>query len=486
MRTLQLLQLLFTFSTFGQYVLMTDEKGVPTTPIDPVGFRQALQIDTDTSHTTLLPSAPVENGKVPISANGTWVVGVVSSGGGELKILATSPLAKSTDANGNTVLSVTPVWLTPNAATELFAALNHNQPISTINGLQAALDTKAPLHHTQDWSTLTGTPTTYPPSAHTQEIATISGLQTALDAKANAIHTQDWSTLTGTPTTYPPSTHTQEIATISGLQTALDAKANAIHTQDWSTLTGTPTTYPPSAHTQEIATISGLQTALDAKANAQHTHDAGQIESGVLDPARVPGLDAGKVVSGVFAMERIPPLDATNVASGVFAPARIPSLSYELPLGNPAADGLVLASTAKGERSWIAPLTGAGAAGTLAKFTAGGALGDSVIREVDGKVGIGLEPATAFEVRGDLGTREGTLYANGPLQVSAHATIGGSLTVGAALAANRSAESAFRGQYAAADNTPGATRDVQVRDAAGTGTLTLHFKNGLFTGATTP
>jgi len=38
--------------------------------------------------------------------------------------------------------------------------------------------------------------------------------------------------------------------------------------------------------------------------------------------------------------------------------------------------------------------------------------------------------------------------------------------------------------YNSSDGTAGATADVTVRDAAGTGTTTLHFKNGIFTGAT--
>lgn len=535
--------LLFSNCVRAQYILMTDSNGVPTTPIDPIGFRQAMLIDADTNHHGLLPAAPAADGQTLVSAGGAWVIGVVPSGGGALKILAIDPLVLATNGAGETVLSITPAWLTTNAASALFAALGHAhdwsaitgkpatyasaphaQDMATINGLQTALDAKAAANHTQDWGTITNRPASYPPTAHGHDLGEIASLQTALDAKAALAHTQDWSTISGKPATYPaaphaqdwatitnvptafpPAAHAQDIASITGLRGELDTRAALAHTQDWATISGTPAVfppaahaqdwatitnappaYPPLAHTQDMASITGLAGALEGKAAAQHGHDASEVRSGVLDAERIPGLDTAKIARGVLSTNQVPPLDASQVASGVLAPERIPALSYELPLGNPSADGMVLASGTNGARRWLAPVTASGTADRLAKFTGAGALGDSALRERAGMVGVGMEPASALSVRGDLGTSPGTLYANGPLQVSEFATVGGALSVGGPVQADRSGESSFRGGYTAADGTRGATADVQVRNAAGTGTLTLHFKNGLFTGTSEP
>ncbi len=48
--------------------------------------------------------------------------------------------------------------------------------------------------------------------------------------------TPTWSTLSGKPSTFPPSTHGHSIADVSGLQTALDGKA-AVSTRSFATPT---------------------------------------------------------------------------------------------------------------------------------------------------------------------------------------------------------------------------------------------------------
>lgn len=78
------------------------------------------------------------------------------------------------------------------------------------------------------WDAITGKPATFPPGDHEQAISTITGLQSALDAKADASHTQAISTITGLQTALDgkaDSSHTQAISTITGLQTALDGRA---------------------------------------------------------------------------------------------------------------------------------------------------------------------------------------------------------------------------------------------------------------------
>jgi len=94
-------------------------------------------------------------------------------------------------------------------------AAAHNQAISTITGLQAALDSKAATSH-----------------SHT--ISEVTNLQSALNNKAD-------------------TTHSHFISDVTNLQSSLDAKANL-------------------SHTHAISDVTGLQGALDAKTNAGHTH----------------------------------------------------------------------------------------------------------------------------------------------------------------------------------------------------------------------
>lgn len=113
-----------------------------------------------------------------------------------------------------------------------------SQPISTISGLQTALDAKADGedYTSAEKTKLAGIATAATANAtdaqlrdratHTgaQAISTITGLQTALDGKAASAHTHTWTEVTGKPTTFTPSAHTHAIADTTGLQAALDAK----------------------------------------------------------------------------------------------------------------------------------------------------------------------------------------------------------------------------------------------------------------------
>lgn len=101
-------------------------------------------------------------------------------------------------------------------------AAAHNQDISTINGLQAALDAKAAY-------------------SHQHQIADVTNLQTALDGKA-------------------ASSHTHFISDITNLQTTLNNKANI-------------------SHSHVIADVTGLQGALDAKSSLGHGHEYYEVNA---------------------------------------------------------------------------------------------------------------------------------------------------------------------------------------------------------------
>jgi hypothetical protein len=76
-------------------------------------------------------------------------------------------------------------------------------------------------------------------------------------------------------------------------------------------------------------------------------------------------------------------------------------------------------------------LTGTGTVGTIAKFTAGAAIGDSIIKEDAGKIGINKVPATTLDVNGAIqgtsiikagGTSSQFLKADGSVDSSAYLT----------------------------------------------------------------
>lgn len=100
-----------------------------------------------------------------------------------------------------------------------------------------------------------------------QAISTVTGLQTALDGKqvsgsyANAVHTHTISSTTGLQAaldskqasgSYAASAHSHVIADTSGLQAALDAKQAS-------------GSYAAATHTHTISATTGLQAALDGK-----------------------------------------------------------------------------------------------------------------------------------------------------------------------------------------------------------------------------
>ena len=140
-------------------------------------------------------------------------------------------------------------------------AAAHNQDISTINGLQAALDGKAN-------------------SSHTHAISDVTNLQTTLDGKTNVGHTHYISDVTNLQSTLNSKSdvgHGHAISDVTGLQGALDAKSDIAHTHEYFEVTGPACTgsvvyhgtsgaldgdcdfyYTPSTHTLRIKNASGV------------------------------------------------------------------------------------------------------------------------------------------------------------------------------------------------------------------------------------
>jgi hypothetical protein len=96
----------------------------------------------------------------------------------------------------------------------------------------------------------------YDVGAHNQDISTVNGLQAALNAKANSSHTHsisDVSNLQNTINNLSPLVHSHYISDVTNLQASLDNKSDV-------------------GHVHSISDVSALQIALDSKADVAHTH----------------------------------------------------------------------------------------------------------------------------------------------------------------------------------------------------------------------
>lgn len=161
---------------------------------------------------------------------------------------------------------------------------SHAHVIGNVDGLQAALDAKAPLAS----PSLTGTPTapTATSGTNTIQVATTAFVQQAIvdfgpgdmlksaydtdnDGKVDAAEVADaapWAGITGKPTSFTPSAHSHPISQVTGLQTALDAKAPLAS----PALTGTPTapTAAAGTNTTQIASTAFVAAAIGALIDA--------------------------------------------------------------------------------------------------------------------------------------------------------------------------------------------------------------------------
>ena len=76
------------------------------------------------------------------------------------------------------------------------------------------------------------------------------GVQQALAAGGGG--SVDWASITGKPTTFPPSAHTHDWTEVTGKPATF---APSAHTHDWTEVTGKPATFTPSSHSHGIGDI---------------------------------------------------------------------------------------------------------------------------------------------------------------------------------------------------------------------------------------
>ena len=187
-----------------------------------------------------------------------------------------SPVLSVNGQTGTIVLGKSDVGLGNVPNTDATSRANHTgtQAISTVTGLQSALDGKAP-------------------TGHTHVIGDVTGLQTALDGKA-------------------PTSHTHVIGDVTGLQDALDGKAPTGHTHAFSSITGNPSDNTKLAavigfNVKEYGATGNARKVTDAVLNGTTTHTSAT--------AVFTNADVGKVVWGVEVGSGILRLPKTTITA---------------------------------------------------------------------------------------------------------------------------------------------------------------------------
>jgi len=164
----------------------------------------------------------------------------------------------------------------------LKARANHTgtQAISTVTGLQTALDAKVEtslLGANSGVATLDGTgkltPSQAPAGMGTGDM-TKSVYDTDNDGIVDAAESAPWAGITGKPSTFTPSTHTHAQSDITNLVADLAGKASTTHTHAQSDVTGLVTALSNKVETSLLGAASGVAT-LDG---------SGKVPAGQLPP----------------------------------------------------------------------------------------------------------------------------------------------------------------------------------------------------------
>lgn len=117
-------------------------------------------------------------------------------------------------------------------------------------------------------------------AVHSHVISSVTGLQDALDNKSGILHTHtEYALAVHAHPTYALASHAHTVSDVTGLQTVLNGKAD-------------------STHAHAISDVTALQDALNDKAFANHTHTASNISN---FSTAVSNILAGSVTIGADA-----------------------------------------------------------------------------------------------------------------------------------------------------------------------------------------
>lgn len=145
-----------------------------------------------------------------------------------------------------------------------------------------------PGQDTHDWASITGKPTSYPPSGHTHDdrYYTESELDTKLAGKSATGHKHLWADITNKPSTFAPSAHKHVKADITDFPKSLPAsdvkawaKADTKPSYTWDEITEKPSSFTPASHTHDdrYYTEAEIDQKLKGTSASGHTHAWGEI-----------------------------------------------------------------------------------------------------------------------------------------------------------------------------------------------------------------
>ena len=150
-----------------------------------------------------------------------------------------------------------------------------------------------PGQDTHDWASITGKPTSYPPSGHTHDdrYYTESEIDEKLSGLPTSGHTHAWGDITGKPSTFTPSAHKHVKADITDFPTSMPAsdvkawaKAANKPSYSWGEIANKPSTFTPAGHKHVKADITDFPTLGTAAAKnvgdfaaASHSHAWGDV-----------------------------------------------------------------------------------------------------------------------------------------------------------------------------------------------------------------
>ncbi len=145
-----------------------------------------------------------------------------------------------------------------------------------------------PGQDTHDWASITGKPTSYPPSGHTHDdrYYTESELDTKLAGKSATGHKHLWAEITNKPSTFAPSAHKHVKADITDFPKSLPAsdvsawaKADTKPSYTWDEITEKPSSFTPASHTHDdrYYTEAEIDQKLKGTSASGHTHAWGEI-----------------------------------------------------------------------------------------------------------------------------------------------------------------------------------------------------------------